>query len=578
MSAVKRLFVSLTLGGLLIAGHAAPANAVTFFTMHFTVTDAATGLRLPGVCIVIRAAPGCLPTDLRTDNNGEATSPPLPAGSDWDIWFEKAGYRLGHARVPASNTANVDIQVALSTTACDTFGTPTTTTYLPNITRRLGGPSGWKTPFYVQNAGSVPTTIEASFFSFNTGAFTACHKTMNLGPGASIADDPNLASDLVDNTQYSVVVKSFGAPAVAAVNQTQTVAGKLQALSYSGFQGGATTVYVPNVTRRFFGYDVPLIIQNLGTVGTTVTANFRSFDNTQSVNFTLNISAGRSGVIDPDFSPGLTNQTQYAVKLTSAQPIAVIANAHNEAIGPLAFSHNGLATGATTLYGPYAIKAGPAGAGNATFFSNVVVQNVGTASTDATLTFTPVGGGTAQSFSLTGIPAGGAKAFDVRFINGIALPNTAQCGGAATTGCLGNGDYSLTVTASQQIATVVLPNSNTIAAAYVAAAVSTAKVVLPVVSRRANTFSSPIHLQSVGATSATLDYYTIGTGTLATTQALTLTPGRRQTIDPRTVTGLADGQSYSVVITAVGGNIVAVVDEVSTLPGDNDMIYEGFAR
>jgi hypothetical protein len=578
---LKRLLASLTLAALLATAFAVPASAITFFTMRFTVTDASTSFPLADVCVEIHAVPGCLGTDRKTDSNGVMTSPSLPAGSDWDVWFEKAGYSQGHVRIPGTNTANVDMPIALTpaaSTACNTGGTPTTTTYLPNITRRLGGASGWKTPFYVQNAGSVPTTIEASFFNFNTGAFTACHKTTNLGAGASYVDDPNVATDLVDNTQYSVVVKSFGAPAVAAVNQTQTATGKLQALSYSGFQGGATTVYVPNVTRRFFGYDVPLIIQNLGTVSTTVTANFKSFDNLQNVNLTLNIPAGRSGVIDPDWTAGLTDQTQYAVKLTSAQPIGVIANAHNELIGPLAFSHNGLAVGATTLYGPYATKAGPAGAGNATFFSNVVVQNVGTGTTTATLTFTPVGGGTDQTFTLAGIPQGGAKAFDVRFASGIALPNTAQCGGTASATCLGNGNYSLTISASTSIAAVVLPNSSTISAGYLAAPAPTGTVVLPVVSRKANAFTSPIHLQSIGASSATLTYYAMGSGTLAATQTLTLTSGTSQKIDPTTVTGLADGQSYSVVITAASGNITAVVDELSTQTGDNEMVYEGFAQ
>jgi hypothetical protein len=568
------LVISLCLGAL-----AMPVSAVTFISISGHVTDAVSGLPLTGVCVEIHPVSPCDPSEpIHTDVNGDwTTGPVLPAGGDWTVNYVFGGYVTSTDQVNSANS-NVFLTEAMQPVGnpCTTGGTPTSTTWLPNITRRLGGPTGWDTPFYVQNAGAASTTIEASFFFFDTGGFAACHKTTNLTAGASVGDDPNNAPDLLDGKQYSVVVKSFGSPAVAAVNQTQTAGGALQALAYSGFSGGNTTVYVPNVTRRFFGYDVPLIIQNLGTLSTTVTATFKSFDNTQNVPIQLTIPAGRSGVIDPDFTPGLTDQTQYAVKLTSGQPIGVIANAHNEAIGPLAFSHNGLATGATTLYGPYALKSGPV-SGNATLFSNVVVQNVGASATSATLTFTPIGGGANQTFTTASIPAGGAQAFDVRFNNGIAVQNTPQCGGTATSTCLGNGNYSLKITASQQIAAVVLPNSNSTAAGYLAAAAPTTKVVLPIVQRNAGTFNSPIHLQSVTATSATLKYFVLGSGTLATTQTVTLTAGTSTKIDPATVSGLADGQTYSGVITS-SGTLTAVVDELSTQAGDNDMIYEGFAQ
>src|SRR4029078_8498526 len=156
------------------------------------------------------------------------------------------------------------------------------------------------------------------------------------------------------NRQYSVVVRSYGAPVFAAVNQTQLSNGKIQALSYSGFSAGALKVYVPNVTRLFCGYDIPLIIQNLGTETAFVTANFKSFDGTQNVNIPLTIGVGLSGFIVPDFTPGLVDGTQYAVTVTSNQAVAVVANAHNESIGPLAFSHNGLATGGATVFVPCA--------------------------------------------------------------------------------------------------------------------------------------------------------------------------------------------------------------------------------
>src|SRR3989442_12360415 len=47
------------------------------------------------------------------------------------------------------------------------------TVYLPNVTKMLGGPDGWQTPFIVQNVGPVPTDLTVSFYSFGDGSLLA---------------------------------------------------------------------------------------------------------------------------------------------------------------------------------------------------------------------------------------------------------------------------------------------------------------------------------------------------------------------------------------------------------------------
>ena len=448
---------------------------------------------------------------------------------------------------------------------CDANGAPTSTIYLPNVTRRLGGPDGWVTPFYVQNAGTDSATIEASFYDFGSGVLAACHKTSGVAPGASVLDDPNAASDLTDWKQYSVVVRSYGAPVIATVNQMQRSGGRIEALSYTGSSAGASTIYVPNVTRRFYGYDVPLIIQNLGPGTASVTATFASFDGNEHVTIPLTIGSGLSGVIDPDYTPGLSDGTQYAVKVTATQPIAVVANAHDEAIGPVAFSHNGLASGANTIYAPYATKGET--------FSNVVIQNVGVSTVTATLTFKPTSGGPPQIFMTPPIPGGGSRAFDVRFADGVALTGATPCGSTATSTCLGNGDYGLTISAGGSIAAVILPNSASTAGAYLAATTASSHVLLPVVARDVSGWNATIWIMAVSTSAATLRYYTVGAGRLAATQTVALVPGGTTRVDPRTVAGLTTGE-YSVVVDA-SGPITAAVSEFNPAPGDGLMVYEG---
>ena len=476
---------------------------------------------------------------------------------------------LLRAETAAARTITDDTTRSSATTPCDTTGQPTTTVYLPNVTKTLGGPAGWDTPFYVQNAGAIQTTLEISFYLFSNGALVACRKTAGVPPGATLADDPNADADLPDNAQFSVVVRSFGAPVVAVVNQVQGTGASTQALSYAGFTGGATKVFLPNVTRRFYGYDVPFIVQNLGPATASVTAAFVSFDATLHFSTSLVIAPGRSGVVDPDFTAGLIDGTQYAVTLTSNQPIGVVVNAHNETGSPVAYSHNGLAVGATTLYAPYAVKGGAGGR-----VSPVVVQNLGAAAVDAALTFTPLGGGAAQTLTLTAIPPGGSKAFDPRF----ALGTTTPCASASAT-CLGAGEFALVINATGPVAAVVLPVSDGTAAGYLASSQPSARQVLPVVFRSvggASGWTGVAYLQAVSAGQLTVRFYAIGSGQLAATQSVALVRGSSVRLDPRTVAGLVDGTAYAVTADGNGGTFAAIVWEQASTGGDASMIYEAF--
>ncbi len=468
--------------------------------------------------------------------------------------------------------------------ACGTPGTPTTTVYLPNITKALGGPSGWVTPFIVQNVGTQSAALEVSFYRFSDGALVTCRKVGGLRPGRSFADMPNDDADLPADTQFSVVVRSFGAQVVSVVNEIQGAGEAFEGLSYTGSSSGATKVYLPNVTRRFFGYDVPFIIQNLGSAQAHISVDFVSFDATLRFGTAIVANPRQSAVVDPDFLPawsgqsnsGLRDGLQYAVTITSDQPVAVVVNAHNETGAPVAYSHNGLsAPGAAKLYAPYAAKNAE-GIGRT---SNLVVQNVGPTAVAPTLTFTPLGGGTPQTFTMASIPAGAARAFEPLYTSGNST--LARCG-AASTSCLGDGVFSLVIDApGGQIAAVVLPFSASTVMAYAAAPAAGNRAYLPNITRTLggpSGWTTPFVLQSAGAVSATARWYRFSDGALVARQAIgPLSPGVSLRVDPRSVPGLADDAQYAVVVDAVGGSVVAIVTELSALGGDGAMAYEGFA-
>ena len=443
---------------------------------------------------------------------------------------------------------------------------------MPNLTKTLGGPDGWDTPFIVQNVGAEPADLLLSFYRFSDGALISEQFVSDLAPGTSYADVPVNDGDLPSDTQFSLVVNSYGSRVVTVVNQQQGTGDRMQAASYVGTTTGATTVYLPNVTRRFFGYDTPFIVQNLGSATTLVSAAFTSFDGTQHRTVALVVQPGRSGVVDPDYTAGLVDGTQYSVVLHADQPIAAIVNAHNESGAPVAYTTSGITSGARVLFAPYASKSDS----DAGLNSPIVVQNLSDSPVDAMLEFTPLGGGSQQSFTLSAIAGGSSKVFDPRFTLGTTTP----CHGASAS-CLGAGEFSVRIVATGTIAAVVIPTSDVTADAYAASPTPSTRIFLPNVTRALggpNGWTTPIALQAGTSvsTTVTLRWYRFANGALARTQVLTVPAGAALWIDPRTVIGLQDDAQYSVVVDAsAGAAITAIVYQHFFGGGDGVMIYPG---
>ena len=463
--------------------------------------------------------------------------------------------------------------------ACDLSGTPTSSAYLPNITKTFGGVFGWVTPFIVQNVGAASTDLQVSFYRFSDGSLVTCRKVTALGAGASFADIPNNDADLPLDTQFSVVVRSYGARIVAVVNEHAGQGDRAEALSYDGFAAGSTTVSLPNIVRKFFGYHTPFIIQNLGTGATVATATFVGRGMEPGATITRTIAAGQSQFIEPNVESSLVDGGAYAVTAKADQPLAVVVNTHNDdpsVAHPVAYATDGITAGSGTLYGAYAAKNAN-DYGRMGTMSTIVVQNLGATATTSTLEFTPLGGGATTTFSGPSTGPGAAWAFDPRYVNGAA--GTTLCGNVASPGCLADGEFTFKASASGTIAVAVNVISPDSAMGYTATGSPAARFFLPNVTRTlggSGGWTTPILLQSVTATAASLEWRRFADGALVTTQNLTLTPGVGTRIDPLTVASLTNDTQYAVTVTSIGGTVVAIVEELAS-GGENAMIYEGFA-
>ena len=461
--------------------------------------------------------------------------------------------------------------------SCGNSAQPTMSVYLPNITKMLGGPDGWVTPFIVQNVGTVATTLEISFYRFSDGALLACRQVPNLRPGTSFADFPNNDTDLPADTQFSVVVRSFGAAIVSVVNEHQGLSTPVrnEALSYVGLSSGANTLALPYVAKLVNGWLVTFVVQNLGPSNANVTARFTSYDGTKTAIVSRLIGPGASRFVDPRVEPALVAGTEYSVTLTADQPIAAIANAHNDAAGvpaPMGFSYNAVAT--TPLPQVYV----PSVARNADGIARttrVVVQNTGAFDAVPTLSFQRIGAGQVNVTAPAPVRPGVAWTFDPRFLADGRTPCPAQ----GAPGCVGEGEWGLVVSGGT-FAVLAMSLSPSTALGFIGTAAPGNRAYLPNVTRTlggANGWTTPIVLQSAGATSATLRWYRFSDGSLVTRQnVFGLVPGSSVRVDPRSIGGLTDDTQYAIVVDGQGGNVVAMVMEFAFFGGDGAMAYEGF--
>ncbi|HEU5288951.1 MAG TPA: hypothetical protein VFV20_11160, partial [Candidatus Limnocylindria bacterium] len=458
--------------------------------------------------------------------------------------------------------------------SCAATGVPTRTIYLPNITKTLGGPAGWVTPFIVQNVGVAPTDLEISFYRFSDGGLVTCRRISGLAPYRSFADVPNNDVDLPADSQFAVVVRSYGAEVISVVNEHQGAGATAEALSYVGLARGAQTQALPYVAKFASGWLVTFVMQNLGVANANVTARFVSFDGSKTATLTRVIAPGRSQFVNPVAEPSLATGTEYSVMLTSDQPIAAIANAHNDLPGsaaPMGFSYNAVASLSTEVMYVPSVARNADGVGRTT---RVVVQNTGAFDAAPTLVFRRPGAPSVTVNVPTAIRAGRSWAFDPRlFADGIT-----PCPATGAANCVGEGDWSLTVSGGQ-FAVLAIATTSATALGSVGIAAPGNRAYLPNVTRTLGGglgWTTPIVLQSAGATSATLRWYRFVDGVLVLRQTVALSNGLAIRIDPRAVGGLADDTQYAVVVDAQGGDVAASVVELSFLGGDGAMAYEGF--
>lgn len=286
---------------------------------------------------------------------------------------------------------------------------------------------GFFSEVVLQNPNSSAATVTLAFNNASGTTNVSASVPANSSRVFALQDLNQLGSGNSDGL-YSLSVTSD--QTLAALANIWSSAQSGQAGSYNSFTSGSTTAYAPALYNNYFGFSSALTVQNVSANTATGTV---TYSNGQTESFSLD--AGKSVEY---FQPNNTNLPSgntdgvFSAKVEADNEVVTLVSINQPSTGLFA-SYNGATSASTTVNVPVALKS------YFGYFSAITVQNVGTSSTTATVTFA-----SGQSTNAV-IPASGTHNFIQLDSAGDPVP-----AGTST---------SAVVTADQPLVVVVQENS-----------------------------------------------------------------------------------------------------------------------
>lgn len=434
----------------------------------------------------------------------------------------------------------------------------------------------WNSPFVVQNMGTVTSMVYVEYYRISDGAFiNTATESFSLQPGRGrlvdpkLNPDPNLTAGL-----YSVVISS-DEPVAAVVSEEAAN----RQMGYTGLQAGGEKVYLPNITKGYYTFNTPFYIQNSGTSTTSVTIEFFYFNTGQKVTSAtklISLAPNVSYEYDMALIPNaeLPTNMQYSVVATAAAGGSIVA-AVNQISSNTYLAYSGFSGGSDTVYAPNIVK------GYAYYITPAVIQNVGTETAYVTVEYWGMTDGVFYA-------AAGAK--NVPLGPGLSLPERpwTWADGVLPT----NKQYSMIIKGRPGDKLVAIVNQNrtgppyTDGTAYNAFTTGYRYVYIPWVIKGLGGYLTPMVIQNVGTTSATLSvrYFDLDTGVEYPNAGMknqVLAAGQSIPERPWTYSdaNLPNNKRFAVVIEGQAGNkLAAICTHVKSGTVDLSFAYEGTGR
>jgi hypothetical protein len=327
--------------------------------------------------------------------------------------------------------------------------------------------------------------------------------------------------------------------------------------SYGGFTAGAPSVSLPLLMKDNGGFTTWFNVQNTGSAPTNVTVTY-SDGVTGSCN---NLAAGAACTLDQSTEGHAAGWVGSATVTTSGEPIAVTVM---EVGATTLFAYNGFTSGSTDVAMPLI------NANNSGYITGVQIQNLGSTSTNVTVSYTPSSAGTACTETRS-IPANQSETFALfAFTNGsgsTCTPGEKFVGSARISGN----------STSQPLVAIVNQLNLDInkGAAYEGfdPAGATGSVVMPLIMDRNSNYFTGFSVANVGTSPTTVTCTFSGSTHV---ESDSLSAGEAMTVLQNGV--ISSGYVGSATCTASGdGKIVGVVNELNTvLTGDAFLVYDAF--
>ncbi|MGA9347691.1 MAG: hypothetical protein WBW48_02650, partial [Anaerolineae bacterium] len=250
---------------------------------------------------------------------------------------------------------------------------------LPTLVSAQGAGITWNSGFQVQNLENAVASINIMYYD-QTGA--------EVIPGGVDDTIPALGSKTYYPIPHAIGATFNGSVVISSDKQVVAIANLLASGTLSAgsatnsFSAGAMTMNLPLIMRGNAGFNTWFNVQNTGTSSTNVTVTYYPGSAGNSgVTETASIPAGAAHTFDQETKTALGTKFVGSALVTSNSQ-AIVATVEQAGTGSIKtlLGYNGFTGGSTTVVAPLVM------ANNAGFFTGIQVQNVGTATTNVTVT------------------------------------------------------------------------------------------------------------------------------------------------------------------------------------------------
>lgn len=410
--------------------------------------------------------------------------------------------------------------------------------------------------YQVQNLSGAIANISIDYYSVQTSG----------GGGTSVTTATDTVPAFGSKTYFPIhvssgfsgsVVISSDQPLASIVNLIGSGPGNANA-SYIGSSSGSGTMYLPLLMKGNSGITTWYSLQNAGSTDATVNVSYS--DGTTAGPIT--VKAGASYVFDQGAETH--SIPVFAGTITSSQPVVAVVVQEGTRVKTI-LATSGFTGGETNVLMPLI------NANNGPYITGAQIQNIGTAPTNVTVSYTPVPGFGTPCTETRTIAPGASQTFALAAFAGAAQPGmTTTCVKARFVGAA----QVTANSASQPLAATVNQATSAIGGAYSSFSPSqaTAKLVLPLIMDRNSGWWTGFNLVNVGTGPAAVNCTFTNT---SYTVSKTLAVG--EVLNDIQNNKIADRYvgSGTCTATGAGAKIVAVVNEIAPSAGDALLTYEG---